>query len=279
MLANLLSSINTNVTEFLDRLIFINSDVTLNLINVLGKNSYSGINLICNSLIYGFLLYYAFSYLLSHLTFAQIESPHQFIFKLILCVFALNASLVLCSGLIFIFSYVSNMIRELGNYLLGVDVSFTGLISNVIPKDYFISNSFSLFNFDGILKASISFGFLSLTISYSIRYILIKTLVILAPFAILSLCSSKTNWFFKSWFKSLLSMLFLQIFVALILLVCFIVENNGVASLPSQIIHLGMIYTLFKANSFVKEFIGGFGTDVSLNASSLSSFFRGGDLK
>lgn len=279
MLANLLSSINTNVTEFLDRLIFINSDVTLNLINVLGKNSYSGINLICNSLIYGFLLYYAFSYLLSHLTFAQIESPHQFIFKLILCVFALNASLVLCSGLIFIFSYVSNMIRELGNYLLGVDVSFTGLISNVIPKDYFISNSFSLFNFDGILKASISFGFLSLTISYSIRYILIKTLVILAPFAILSLCSSKTNWFFKSWFKSLLSMLFLQIFVVIILLVCFIVENNGVASLPSQIIHLGMIYTLFKANSFVKEFIGGFGTDVSLNASSLSSFFRGGDLK
>lgn len=279
MLANLLSSINTNVTEFLDRLIFINSDVTLNLINVLGKNSYSGINLICNSLIYGFLLYYAFSYLLSHLTFAQIESPHQFIFKLILCVFASNASLVLCSGLIFIFSYVSNMIRELGNYLLGVDVSFTGLISNVIPKDYFISNSFSLFNFDGILKASISFGFLSLTISYSIRYILIKTLVILAPFAILSLCSSKTNWFFKSWFKSLLSMLFLQIFVAIILLVCFIVENNGVASLPSQIIHLGMIYTLFKANSFVKEFIGGFGTDVSLNASSLSSFFRGGDLK
>ena len=279
MLANLLSSINTNVTEFLDRLIFINSDVTLNLINVLGKNSYSGINLICNSLIYGFLLYYAFSYLLSHLTFSQIESPHQFIFKLILCVFALNASLVLCSGLIFIFSYVSNMIRELGNYLLGVDVSFTGLISNVIPKDYFISNSFSLFNFDGILKASISFGFLSLTISYSIRYILIKTLVILAPFAILSLCSSKTNWFFKSWFKSLLSMLFLQIFVAIILLVCFIVENNGVASLPSQIIHLGMIYTLFKANSFVKEFIGGFGTDVSLNASSLSSFFRGGDLK
>lgn len=279
MLANLLSSINTNVTEFLDRLIFINSDVTLNLINVLGKNSYSGINLICNSLIYGFLLYYAFSYLLSHLTFAQIESPHQFIFKLILCVFALNASLVLCSGLIFIFSYVSNMIRELGNYLLGVDVSFTGLISNVIPKDYFISNSFSLFSFDGILKASISFGFLSLTISYSIRYIPIKALVILAPFAILSLCSSKTNWFFKSWFKSLLSMLFLQIFVAIILLVCFIVENNGVASLPSQIIHLGMIYTLFKANSFVKEFIGGFGTDVSLNASSLSSFFRGGDLK
>lgn len=279
MLANLLSSINTNVTEFLDRLIFINSDVTLNLINVLGKNSYSGINLICNSLIYGFLLYYAFSYLLSHLTFAQIESPHQFIFKLILCVFALNASLVLCSGLIFIFSYVSNMIRELGNYLLGVDVSFTGLISNVIPKDYFISNSFSLFSFDGILKVSISFGFLSLTISYSIRYILIKALVILAPFAILSLCSSKTNWFFKSWFKSLLSMLFLQIFVAIILLVCFIVENNGVASLPSQIIHLGMIYTLFKANSFVKEFIGGFGTDVSLNASSLSSFFRGGDLK
>ena len=40
--------------------------------------------------------------------------------------------------------------------------------------------------------------------------------------------------------------------------------------------YLGMIYTLFKANSFVKEFVGGFSTDVSLNSYQLLNFFKGG---
>ena len=128
----------------------------------------------------------------------------------------------------------------------------------------------------GILKSSITFGFLSLSVSYAIRYILIKVLILLTPFAILTLSSSKTSNFFKVWFKSFIAILFLQIFIATILLVCFIINNNDIASLPSQIIHLGMIYTLFKANSFVKDFVGGFSTDVNLNMSNFFNAFKGG---
>ena len=126
----------------------------------------------------------------------------------------------------------------------------------------------------GILKSSITFGFLSLSVSYAIRYILIKVLILLAPFAILTLSSSKTSNFFKVWFKSFIAILFLQIFIATILLVCFIINNNDIASLPSQIIHLGMIYTLFKANSFVKDFVGGFSTDINLNMSNFFNAFK-----
>lgn len=148
MFSNLLSSINDNIFEFLDELVFINAGMTKNLIPILGTNFHSGINLICNSLIYGFLLYYALSYLLSHITFTQIENPFQFIFKLILCAIALNFSWFLCSGLITICSHLSTIICELGNDLFGFNISFSALIEDVIPKKYFLSDSFSLFSFD-----------------------------------------------------------------------------------------------------------------------------------
>lgn len=163
MFSNLLSSINDNINSYLDSLVFINSDITKSLTYVIGTNSYSGINLICNSLIFGFLLYYAISYLLSHLTFTQVESPIQFVFKLLLCTFALNASQVLCSGLIFIFSHISDMLCELGNFLFDFDLSFSGLLDDVLPKEYFTSNSFSLFSFDRNTK---SFYFFWLFKSY-----------------------------------------------------------------------------------------------------------------
>ena len=279
MFSNLLSSINENMYDWLDKLVFIDSGITKSLSFVIGKNSYSGINLICNSLIYGFILYYAISYLLSHITFSQVERPFQFIFKLLLCTIALNASELICSSVIFICSHIAEMICELGDYLFHFDVSFASLVDDVLPKEYFTSNSFSLFSFDGIIRTSVTFGFLSLSVSYAIRYILIKVLIIISPFAILSLASSKTTPFFKAWFKNFLALLLLQIFISVILLVCFIIDDRDIAILPSSILYLGMIYTLFKANSFMKELIGGFSTDVNLNSQNISSIFKGGSLK
>lgn len=276
MLSNLLSSVNENLFSWLDDLVFINSNSIKTIRLVIGTTPNSGINLICNSLIYGILLYYALSYLLSHITFSQIERPIQFIFKLLLCAVALNASEYLCTGLMSICSFISHMIRELGNYYFDFDVSFASLLRDVLPSEYFISNSFSLFSFDGLLKTSLTFGFLNLSISYAIRYIMIKVLVILSPFAILSLASSRTSSFFKSWFKHFLSLLLLEILISVILLVCFVISEGDITVLPEQIMHLGMIYTLFKANSFIKELIGGLSTDANLSFPNLSSMFKGG---
>lgn len=146
--SNLFSSINSNITNFLDKLVFVSPDITSDLMQIIGTNSHSGVILICNSLVYGFLLYYAFSYLLSHLTFSQVERPTQFIFKLLLCVIALNASYFLCSFLIFICSYTSSMIQDIGNYYFNYEISFSSFLSNIIPAEYFSSNSFNLFSFD-----------------------------------------------------------------------------------------------------------------------------------
>lgn len=53
-----------------------------------------------------------------------------------------------------------------------------------------------------------------------------KVFILIAPFAILSLCNSRTSWFFKAWIKSFIAMLLLQTFIALILLICFIVQEK-----------------------------------------------------
>lgn len=279
MLSNLLSSINENLYVWLDELVFIDSNITKTISFAIGGSSTTGINLICNALIYGLLLYYGISYLLSHITFSKIERPVEFIFKLLLCAIALNASEHICSSLIFICSHISEMICELGNYFFNFDVSFAGLVEDVLPSDYFTSNSFSLFSFDGILKTSVTFGFLNLSISYAIRYIMLKVLIIISPFAILSLASSKTSAFFKSWFKHFLASLLLQVLVSIILLVCFVISENDIRILPAQILHLGMIYTLFKANTFMRDLLGGFNTDTSLSFSNLSSMLKGGTSK
>ena len=279
MLSNLLSSLNDNIEELLDKLVFVDSNITKTLQIVIHSNSNLGIHLICNALIYGLLLYYAILYLLSHITYSQVERPAQFLFKLLLCGIALNFSEYLCSALISLCSSISSAICEMGNLLFGFDVSFSGLIHDVFPNDYFKTNSFSLFSFDGLVKSSMSFGLFSLTVSYAIRYIMIKVMLLIAPFAILSLASSKTSNFFRSWFRNFLAMLLLQVFIAMILLVCFVVNSKDANIISKSMMHIGMLYTLFKANSFIKELFGGFSLDIGAEMSTFSSLFRGGVVK
>ena len=158
--------------------------------------------------------------------------------------------------------------------MFNFDISFAGFIEDVLPNNYFASDSYSLFSFDGLIKTSTTFGFLNLTISYAIRYILIKVLIVLSPFAILCLSSNKTSAFFKAWLKYFLSLLFLQVFVAIILLICFVIDDKN-EILPSSILNLGMIYTLFKANAFLKEFIGSFSTETQVSYPNVIAILKG----
>lgn len=61
ILQNLFSSIDNNLYEILDDIIFINPDIISDSFfeKILGTNSHNGIILICNSLLFGFILYYS----------------------------------------------------------------------------------------------------------------------------------------------------------------------------------------------------------------------------
>lgn len=272
MFSNLLSSVSDAIYALLDNLVFVDASILDNIISIMGTSFDTGINLICNALIYGFLIYYSVSYLLSHITFGQVEKPFQFIFKLLLCVIALNYSHVICSAIISLFSNISLFIKELGHDLLGYNISFSTLVNKINSNTTFTNGEFNLFSFDGMLKGITSVGFINLTISYAIRYVMLKVLVIISPFAILSLCNNKTSSFFKAWLKNFIAMLFLQVLVAVILVICFtVIYDDQILFL--EILHIGMVYSLVKANSFVRDLLGGFSTDVSINFSSISSIF------
>lgn len=91
-------------------------------------------------------------------------------------------------------------------------------------------------------------------------------------FAILCLIHEKTSFFFSAWMRGFLSLLILQVFVAL-LLVLFFSLSFATNDLMYQILYFGAFLALTRANGIVKELLGGISIDVSSHVSSLKSFF------
>lgn len=274
--SSLISSINSNIYTILDDMLFIDGNIMTKskLGAILGTSPTTGIIYICNSLVYGFILYYALSLLLSHLTFSQVQRPSSFIFKLLLCVIALNSCWVICYSAIFVNSCITSLILRVGKNLFETPVSFTVLLEK-LNSTLYVDETFNLFTFDGIVKSFISIGFVNLAISYSLRYVMIRVFILICPFAILSLSIDKFSWIFKAWCKTFLSLLFLQILVALILLITFSLEYNA-NDIFSQLTYIGSIYALIKANSFLKEFMGGLTTDINFGMSTIKNLIMGG---
>lgn len=274
--SSLISSINSNIYTILDDLLFINTGIfdDSSLSNLLGSSPTTGIIYICNSLIYGFVLYYSLSLLLSHLTFVQVQRPSSFIFKILLCVIAINSCWIICYSAIFVNSCITSLIRNVGENLFNTEICFTTLIEN-LNSTLYTETTFNLFTFDGLIRAFISIGFVNLAISYSLRYIMIRVFILICPFAILSLSIDKFSWLFKAWCKIFLSLLFLQILVAFILLITFSLQYDP-NDIFSQLTYIGSIYALIKANSFLKEFMGGLTTDVNFGMTTIKNLIIGG---
>lgn len=121
--------------------------------------------------------------------------------------------------------------------------------------------SINVFSLDGIIKGTVTVSLLNLVFSYSLRYVMVKILILLAPFAFLSLTMENTAHFFKSWYKNLFSLLFVQIMVAIVLLLLFSMDYSK-ANLLNKFIYLGGIYALIMSNSIVRELFGGMSTAV-----------------
>ena len=273
LFSSLLSSINNSLYSLLDELAFINTSIIDNSFfeKVFGNGFNVGILAISNSLLFGIIVYYSYTLFLAPFTSKQIEKPYQFIFKIIIFGICINNSLFICKQIILINSLISDAINEIGLKMFGINVSFNSLISDILVINK--ESSFTLISFDGLIKGFISFGLINLLLSYSLRYILIKILVLLSPFAILTLINTSTSWIFKTWLRTFLSMLFIQSFVSLILLIIFSIGKYS-SSLLSQLLYLGGVYALSKSNQYVRELIGGISTDINTNFNMLRIFSK-----
>lgn len=272
IIGNLFSSIDNSLYSILDKITFIDSSIlnNNNFENIFGKSTSDGILLIANSLLIGFLIYYSAKYLMSHLVYSNIERPSSFLIKLIVCGIFMNCSFFVMDLIISLNFNISSAICDLGYSFYHKDLNFSELI-NIINDTMSIDKApINIFSLDGLIKGILTVSLLSLVFSYSLRYVMLKVFILLSPFAFLSLSISSTSWFFKSWFKNIFSLLFIQIIVSLVLLVLFSMDFSS-TNLFNKFIYIGGIYFLIRANSFVREFIGGVSTDISQN---VKNFFK-----
>lgn len=260
---NMFSSIDNNIYSALDNISFIDTGIINSpyLEKILGSYSSTGILLIANSLLIAFVLYFAIKFLLSNFSIGRPQNPHKFIIKIIIVGIFMNASFFLCEQIININHLVSSAIREIGSNLLDVDICFSNLIQILNSIVSIEEETQSFFSIDGIIKTIVSVGFLNLIFIFSVRYILIKVFILISPFAILCTAGDSTINFFKSWLKSFISMLLIEVFASLILIVMFSIQYSP-SDVVSKLLFVGSVFALMKVNSYVRDIIGGISLDV-----------------
>ena len=271
----LFSSLDNSLYGVLDELAFIHTDILSDSFfeRIFGTASTNGLLLIANSLLIAFALYYCFKLLYANFVSTQIESPYQFVFKLLIFGISINCSYFICEKLIDINSMISSAIRSVGEGIFHQNISFSAFIQNINSMISVGENSFNLFSFDGLLKGFISLSLFNLLFSYALRYIMVKVFVLLSPFALLTLINYSTSWFFKAWFKTLISLLLLQSVVSIILLIIFSLNLNA-TDIFSKLLCVGAIYALIRANSYIQHLFGGISTEVSANLNMIRGLMK-----
>lgn len=271
---SLFSSIDNAIFPLLDDLIFINPEITETnyLEKIMGENTNTGLLILANALLLAFILYYSIRRFTAFYSGQDVESPYQFFIKAIFIGILMNFSLNICSSIVS-FSYeISEFIRGLGDHLFNKTISFSSFF-DLLNHD--TSKNFNIFSIDGILASMLSFSSFSLVLHFTFRYILTKILILLSPFAFLCLLNRTTSGFFKSWLKSFLSLLLIQIIIALILLLPFAILKENSSSMFNKLLLIGSFYALLKSNQFVKDFINGTGisTDFNSGINGIKSLF------
>ena len=270
ILQNLFSSIDNNLYSVLDDITFISSDIINDSYfdKLLGTSASTGLLIVANSLLFGFILYYAIKFLFSHFTYNRVETPTQFVLKCIIFCICINSSYFIIAQVLNFTSLISLAIRGIGENLFGKNICFSELILDINNFVSVETNSLDVFSLDGIIKTTLTMSLLNLVFTYSFRYVMVKIFILLTPFALLSLILENTSWFFKSWARNLFSLLFIQIIVSIVLLILFSMDYSS-GNLIIKFIYIGAIYSLIKANSFVREFVGGVSTTFTQNVENI----------
>ena len=269
---SLFSSIDESVLPLLDDLVFIKEDVaTKYLERILGTDIRTGLLELANSLLIAFVLYYAVRLMTSNFSGQTIEPPYLFILKAIFIAMFMNFSLSICTSVVSMTSNVSTFICSLNENIFKTPASFSNLFETFNSS----SKDFSVFSLNGILSGVLSMSSFTLVISFALRYIMVKLLILISPFAILCLLNQSTVGLFKSWYKCFLTLLLLQVFVALTLVLSFSITREMLESPLKELLLVGTIIALMKSNEYVKDLLGGLGVSTNFQSgiSGIKSIF------
>ena len=147
----LFTSIDSSLYNVLDDLVFINKNILKDSYfdKLFGTSTANGILLISNSLLIGFIIYFATKYMLSNFTYNKIENPIQFIFKCIIFGICMNSSFFIIEEILNLNTIICDLIKGLGEDLFNKNICFTELINEININLSINGESLDIFTVDG----------------------------------------------------------------------------------------------------------------------------------
>ena len=266
MFNNLFSFIYNNLYNLLDDIVFLDCEtvITDTMQSIFFSDKFN-LLILANILVGCIVTYRVIKIVISMYTSQETELPYLFILKSVVLIIVMNNCLFICGQIVEINSYITMYLIELGDYLFKQPVSFL-TFANEINTYISSKNTFDLFSLDGVIKSMVTLGSISLLISYIIRYILIKILILCSPFMFLCLLQDNLKPYFSNWLKYLLSLLLTQNIVCIVLYLPYILDFSN--DTYSKFLVICTIIILYKLNGYIKEFMGGFSTNSSGSISS-----------
>ena len=263
----LFKSVEEQIYKVLDELVVIGPNI-LNqepLKNICYSNKINGIIIIANSLILFYIIYFIFNQLINLYNGKVVENVYKFIIKTVIIGIVVNYSYYICEELLNLFELLSECVELFCREITNKEITFVNLKEVIVNIEDFLDND--LLSLNGLIKGMVSFGSVSILINFSIRYVTVIFLILISPFAFISLSSNVTNGIFKSWGKLLIVNLLVQIIVKFIMIIPIVYKNTS--SIMYKIILVGSIYLIYKINAFTKEFFVKISTDTGV-----SNFFK-----
>lgn len=260
-------SIDNSLIDVLDRFLYVDEDLLKESTIFLFTNKIEmTMRVIAQSLLMGFVIYYLIRYLISRITASnkdELESPAVFFVKIVLSSIAILYSTDLCKLIIGI---NNNITIDFGNNLTqgGLLPTFSRFLKTVNQTLLGGEENINIFSIDGIFKGFVSFGTLNITVSFALRYILIKVLVIVAPIVFTTKVFSKTDKIFNMWLKTFISLLLIQHFIAILLVLAGYLKIHYLSTF-NKIAYIGIIYALSKSFNIFERVFGAIAPDVQVS--------------
>lgn len=253
LLEKVFKSIEGEIFKTLDKLTIIGPEILKEepLKNIVFENKVNGLVIIANTLILFFVIYYVFKQLIGIYNGNKIESIYVFIIRIIIVCIIVNFSYYICEEILNIFGILGESIDTYASDVINKKVTFENLKDSIINIENIINTD--LVSLDGIIKGIISFGSVSILISFSVRYITVIFLIIISPLAFVCLSSNLTSGIFNMWVKMLIVNLTVQIGIKLLIFIPLAYKNQN--DIIYKIILVGTISLIYKFNIFIKELL------------------------
>lgn len=253
LLEKVFKSIEGEIFKTLDKLTIIGPEILKEepLKNIVFENKVNGLVIIANTLILFFVIYYVFKQLIGIYNGNKIESIYVFIIRIIIVCIIVNFSYYICEEILNIFGILGESIDTYASDVINKKVTFENLKDSIINIENIINTD--LVSLDGIIKDIISFGSVSILISFSVRYVTVIFLIIISPLAFVCLSSNLTSGIFNMWVKMLIVNLTVQIGIKLLIFIPLAYKNQN--DIIYKIILVGTISLIYKFNIFIKELL------------------------